>query len=346
MPEDQPGARPADETQHLPDAAAPPEAGPPADLIPPPPPPLAELAAPPDAEPTSILPAETVGPAAEPSLSAPELGAPGQPDQETVAPEGPPDAGVAAAWAIAPWAQEPAPPAPPAAPPDLALPPLPEPLPPPDLASPPFPERPATFPPSLDFADWPVTMDPLPAPPTSVDPAPPMYPPPAPPLGGTTPLPPGGYPAPPNPYGEPQPTQQLGAAPPAVAPYGDYGTSPPPPPYSGYGATPGGYAGYGAAPAPAVNGLVTGAMICGILGLVLSCLFPLVGVILDVVALVLVWQYNNTRRQNPHQPVHPSEGTYIRVAQITAIIGLALIAISCLILVFFLFVASIPSTVP
>ena len=148
------------------------------------------------------------------------------------------------------------------------------------------------------------------------------------------PLPPGGYPAP-NPYAGPLPTQQLTPPappylPPPAASYGGYGAPPPPPPYLGYGATPGGYTGYGEVVAPAANGLTIAAMICGILGLVFSCVFVIFGIILDVAALVLVRQYNNVRRQNPHAPVHPSEGTYIRIAQITAGIGFVFVALTCL----------------
>jgi hypothetical protein len=148
--------------------------------------------------------------------------------------------------------------------------------------------------------------------------------------GGTMPLPEGLLPPPPPPplpYDAPAPTQQFGA-PPAYTLPPAYGALPAPPPaaswYNPPPASPyGGY--YGDVPAvPSTSGLAIGAMVCGLLGVPFSCLFFVVGLVLDLVALGLVWQYNKQRRLNPLAPVNPQDATFIRVGRVAALIGLVL----------------------
>jgi hypothetical protein len=71
------------------------------------------------------------------------------------------------------------------------------------------------------------------------------------------------------------------------------------------------------------------AMTLGLIGLGLSCLFPMLGVPLSIAALALVASYNNGLRRQPGA-VHPADAGRIRVAQITAAIGLALFTLACL----------------
>jgi hypothetical protein len=98
-----------------------------------------------------------------------------------------------------------------------------------------------------------------------------------------------------------------------------------PPPVYGPAASSGAYGGYGAVPgAPPANGTALGALICGILAIVLGCSAGPLGAIFGGVSLFLVSQYNKQRQQQPQQMVNPSDATYIQVGRVTGIIGLVI----------------------
>lgn len=72
------------------------------------------------------------------------------------------------------------------------------------------------------------------------------------------------------------------------------------------------------------------AMTLGLIGLALTCFFPILGIPLSIGALGLAWSYNNGLRQNPQAVAHPADAGRIRVAQITGAIGLILFTLACL----------------
>jgi hypothetical protein len=82
--------------------------------------------------------------------------------------------------------------------------------------------------------------------------------------------------------------------------------------------------------APRPSSTASTAMVLGLIGVPLSCFFLPLGLPLSISALVLAASYNNQRRQHPHAPAHPADAGRIRVAQLTAALGLALFTLACL----------------
>jgi hypothetical protein len=92
-----------------------------------------------------------------------------------------------------------------------------------------------------------------------------------------------------------------------------------------YGPTQGAYGGYGPTPyVPPANSTALGAMICGILAIVLACSAGPLGAILGGISLLLVSQYTKQQRQQQQQVVNPSDATYVQVGRVTGIIGLVI----------------------
>ncbi len=151
----------------------------------------------------------------------------------------------------------------------------------------------------------------------------------------------------PSPYGPPPAAPPPAyTPPPAAAPPPAYTPPPvyaPPPAYGpqpGTGVPSAGYGGYGAPPmvAPS-NNAALGALVCGILAIVLGCSMGPLGAILGAVALFLVNQYTKQQRAQPGLTANPSDATYIQVGRITAFIGLAIgLIYTVLIGCYFLFI--------